>query len=187
MIFLFRPIRIKQHNRNLSAKLRCETDKIYFFTAANGTLVAIMIFNFSYTKRGKSTWNNRMHSHHKNVLWINRESGENVWKNPMSYCVDFFRWNGFFRYMRERVSNPVNSSLLWIYKLRLDCFFRELYRWWKLGGFKHRMSHKSTLRSYATLTRRIRAFPPSRVALNSSHFSTIFSPYNYSITSTKMI
>lgn len=54
MIFLFRPIRIKQHNRNLSAKLRCETDKIYFFTAANGTLVAIMIFNFSYTKRGKS-------------------------------------------------------------------------------------------------------------------------------------
>lgn len=76
----------------ISNRVQMRNDKnLYFFV--NGISVAIMIFNFSYSKRGKSdvkqqnAWKfhppfDEIQTIIKNVLWINEAKWvENVWKS----------------------------------------------------------------------------------------------------------
>lgn len=124
MIFFLRPVQILQHNRNFFAhrlpdfRLRCEAIKFLFFMCfANGISVAIMIFNFFYTNVEKSnvkSWISDLMNGNKPAHLKHCEHF--FWKIPFFTSSDFL----VIPNTLERAENPVNSSLLLIYKLFLD-------------------------------------------------------------------
>lgn len=186
---------------NFSTKLRTKCDKIYI-TAWIGSILCIRIFNFSYPnveisrETTGSIYSHIMDNpftmkkyfhHHKTALNKHRNgwSFEEYLNEPLwTVFLDIFLYKPWFpgksKYAEWGWKIPLILHFGEIYKLLLG-WVLAVYCWWKAEGHKLRMSYKSTLHSYATLTRIIREFHPITCTNRRKLFASLQLRYFHSV------